>query len=255
MHEFGHAFAALADEYDYADGATYSGPEPDQPNVSTYTAATQAAQQLKWYRWLDLAHVNTFLGAMYNEFGIYRPTFNSKMRSLDRPFEEINVEQFVLTIYEYVSPIDDATPPSTEPASPYQTFYVTVLQPLDHDLDIQWFVDAVEVPGATLATFTPSSVPLSPGIHNVSVTVVDSTSRVRDEVVRNASMTETRQWQVFVVGPAGLDLISLNGGGTVSTSAGGVGAVAGVPLYSLIASTALQGGVGIVASGDYTMRA
>jgi len=47
---------------------------------------------------VDLANVDTFEGAQYSQFGIYRPTFDSKMRSLDRPFEQVNVEQFVFHV-------------------------------------------------------------------------------------------------------------------------------------------------------------
>jgi len=102
LHEFGHSFAHLADEYDYGGDATYTGPEPGQPNVSIYTAAEQLAQQTKWYRWLDLPNVDAFEGALYSRYGVYRPTSNSKMRSLGRPFEEVNAEQFIFAFYEYV---------------------------------------------------------------------------------------------------------------------------------------------------------
>ncbi len=34
LHEMGHSFSNLADEYDYADGATYTGSEPGQVNVT-----------------------------------------------------------------------------------------------------------------------------------------------------------------------------------------------------------------------------
>ena len=135
LHEFGHAFSGLADEYDYGDGATYTGPEPSEANTSIYNAATQLAIEAKWHRWMDLPHVDTFEGAAYNQFGIYRPTVNSKMKSLGRPFEEINVEQLVLTMYEHVHPIDDATPSPGGPLFDGTEFFVTPLEPVDHGLD------------------------------------------------------------------------------------------------------------------------
>ncbi len=200
LHEFGHSFADLADEYDYADGATYTGPEPIEPNVSILTAGQQIAQSTKWYRWMDLPNVDTFVGAMYHQFGLYRPTSNSKMRSLNRPFEQINVEQFVISIYESVSPIDDATPPSAVPLPHTTTFFVTVLEPVDHSLDIQWSIDGTDVPGATSTTFTPSDVAIVPCLHDLSVSVIDNTARVRDPNARASLLTASRQWQIDVPG-------------------------------------------------------
>jgi hypothetical protein len=200
LHEFGHSFADLADEYDYGDGATYAGPEPIDPDVSIYNAATQIAQSRKWYRWMDLPNVDAFVGGAYYQFGIYRPTFNSKMRSLYRPYEEVNVEQFVISLYEIVSPIDDATPPSPTPLPHTTTLFVTPMQPVDHSLDVQWSIDGADVPGASATTFTPSDVALAPCLHDVTVTVIDNTVRVRDFHARTTWMTSTRQWRINVPG-------------------------------------------------------
>jgi len=200
LHEFGHSFADLADEYDYGDGVTYSGPEPVDANISIYDAAVQMAEERKWYRWMELAHVNTYEGAYYSQYGIYRPTNNSKMRSLDRPFQEVNVEQLVLSTYAAVSPIDEATAASVEPLFACNEFFVSPQSPTDHALDVQWWLDGAHVPGATGTTFMGYTPALDPGIHDVGVTVVDNTSRVRDEGVRAGAMTGSRQWEIEVLG-------------------------------------------------------
>ena len=73
---------------------------------------------IKWNQWIDAATpVPTFStvngvpglyeGAAYCDTGLYRPTFDSKMRSLNRPFEAINTEQLLKRIYNLVDPIDD----------------------------------------------------------------------------------------------------------------------------------------------------
>jgi len=198
LHEFGHSFGNLADEYHYYDGATYTGSEPMQANISIYNADQQLALQRKWYRWLDLSEVDAFEGANYCQYGIYRPTNYSKMRSLGYPFQAVNVEQFVINFYKVLSPIDDATPSSGFPLPADTPFFVTPLQPVDHALDIQWSVDDEATPGATDTHFTANWCRLAPGIHEVSVTVVDNTDRVRDESARATWMTETRQWQIEV---------------------------------------------------------
>ncbi|MHC4543657.1 MAG: M64 family metallopeptidase [Planctomycetota bacterium] len=208
LHECGHSLAKLADEYDYSDGTTYTGPEPQEQNVSVYDAAEQTALETKWYRWLNLPNVDTFEGAYYKQYGIYRPTNNSKMRSLGRPFEEINSEQFVINFYKLISPIDEATPPSQEPLPGDTVFYVIPMEPIDHSLDVQWSVDGVDVPGATGLTFTPSSLLM--GIHDVAVTAVDNTTRVREDTARATWLTDTRQWQIEA-GPEPDPNANLNG--------------------------------------------
>lgn len=196
LHEFGHSFGNLADEY-VSSSDPYTGGEPYFANVSIYDAAAQASLLKKWYRWLDLPNVDTFEGAYYKATGIYRPTLSSKMRSLSRPFEEVNVEQFIRLIYTTVSPIDDATPPTATWYVAGTTFFVTPMQPADHNLDIQWFIDDVPVAGATGVNFTPDYEALSDTLHTVSVSVVDNTTRVRDENIRASLMTESRAWPVM----------------------------------------------------------
>ena len=195
LHEFGHSFGNLADEY--VEGSTpYTGNDPPRANVSIYTAAEQTALQTKWYRWLDLPNVDTFEGAYYRPTGIYRPTASSKMRSLNRPFEEVNAEQFVIVLYQTVSPIDDATPQSPVPYLAGTTFNVTPMQPVGHNLDVQWFINGSPVSGETGTSFTPDYDNLSDTVHDVSVTVVDNTTRVRDEGARAQWMTDSRSWTV-----------------------------------------------------------
>jgi hypothetical protein len=198
LHEFGHAFADLADEYDYGGPTTYTGPEPGEADLTIFTAAELASMQTKWYRWLNLPHVDTFEGGGYSVFGIYRPTDNSLMRALFRPFEEVNVEQFIISIYELVDPIDGVSPPTGPTYVPSTLFTVDPLAPTDHALSVRWFIDGSPVVGETLPTFVPSAVGLSPGVHSVMVEVVDNTTRVRDEGARLALMTSTRSWLIEV---------------------------------------------------------
>jgi hypothetical protein len=200
LHEFGHSFGKLADEYDYGSG-TYTGPEPSQINVSIYSAQQQTDLQTKWYRWLDLPNVDTYEGAIYCKYGIYRPTYNSKMRSLDWPFEQVNDEQFIFKIYENVSIIDDSTPLSEEPISGYTDFYVVPVEPTPNTIDIQWYIDGQPVSDANAETFSPNISTLTVGLHEVLVTVTDNTSMVRNEIKRAQLMTKSLQWQINVVKP------------------------------------------------------
>ena len=209
LHELGHCLGGLADEY-FAAGTHYTGPEPREPNVSIYPAPLLLANQAKWFRWLDVAGVGSFEGAYYREFGIYRPTADSLMRTYFVPFGPVNSEQLVINFYchrysdptsrrRLVRPIDDATPSSPMPLPADTTFFVRPVQPTDHSLDVQWFLDGTEVPAATGSEFVPPAECMDQGVHQVSVEVVDNTPWVRDEDARRDWMTETRQWQVEAV--------------------------------------------------------
>ncbi len=160
--------------------------------VSTMLSSRPICRQ-SGIRWLYLPNVDTYEGAYYCKYGIYRPTDNSKMRSLDRPFEEVNVEQFIFKIYENVSIIDDSTPLSDEPISGYTDFYVVPVEPTPNTIDIQWYIDGQPVAGANAKTFSPDIPTLSHGLHEVSVTVTDNTSKVRNETKRNQLMTKSLQ--------------------------------------------------------------
>ena len=195
LHEFGHSFANLADEY-YTGGTTYNGSEPSRANVSIHDAAALDNLDTKWHHWLDESNVDAFEGGTNYEFGVYRPTLNSKMRSLGQPFEQVNVEQFVLTGYETVKPIDDATPAGTYDGS--TTFFVTPVAPATHDLSVEWLLDGSSISGATATTLDASSLNLPFGSYTLTARVVDGTSLVRDETQRDTLLTEERSWTLDI---------------------------------------------------------
>lgn len=205
LHEFGHSFPGLADEYDYGGPTNWPGGEPNEPNVSTFVEASMQTNQKKWYRWLDLGAVGTFEGAKYSENGIYRPTVNSKMRSLGRPFQPVNREQFIREVYRTIDPIDDASAPGVYTFE--DTLSVTPMQPTTHSLDVQWMLEGMAIPSATGDTLDLSELVVPHGIYTVSVLVVDNTSLVRNETYRTNRMTSSRSWTVittqrYLLGPA-----------------------------------------------------
>jgi hypothetical protein len=201
LHEFGHSLGKLADEYWYA-GETYSGPEPSPRNVSILTAAQMQQTGTKWAPWLgenNAAYdglVSTYEGAYYCQYGIYRPTNNSKMRSLGRPFNLPGVEGLVIEMYKVVRPIDDATPPGTLHGT--EIVYVKPVEPIGHALDVQWLLNGQPIAGATQTTLDLNTLHLAPGQYTLTVRVIDNTWFVRDVTARNTWLTQTREWPVHV---------------------------------------------------------
>ncbi len=212
LHEFGHSLGDLADEYWYS-GQTYNGPEPTPRNVSTLTAAQMQATGAKWAAWLGTNYpaydglVDTYEGAIYCQYGVYRPTNNSKMRALGRPFNLPSVEGLVIEMYKIVRPIDDATPAGVLNGT--EIVFVKPVEPIGHALDVQWSLNGQPIAGATQPTLNLKTLHLGPGNYNLSVKVVDNTWFVRDVNARNTWLTETRHWTVnvtFLLGDLNCDL-------------------------------------------------
>ena len=204
VHELGHSIGGLADEY-VVYNEPYTGPERWERNVSIQTAAQQTASMTKWYLWLDSPGVGTYEGARYYATDIYRSQNNTIMKTLSTSlFGVVNSEGMILRIYRKVSPVESTDPPD-DPAVAYDpatVFSVDLLQPLGNTVEVvQWAVDGTPVVGATGTTFQiPNPGSLSPGVHEVTVTVTDQTTLVRDEEARAADMTDTRTWIVTVAG-------------------------------------------------------
>ncbi len=202
IHELGHSLGDLADEYTYGGPFTYTGPELSPVNVSIFDRDAQLADSRKWWRWMDASMsgfdgpISTYLGGNYSVNGVYRPSNNSMMRSLGRRFNLVGAERLLHQIYKEVNPIDDGTPDNAI-VEPTDTLWVTPMQPLNHDLQVLWYLDdQIIVEAIQQTTLDLSTLGLSPGEHTVRVEVVDPTPWVRNELLRDVFMSESRAFVV-----------------------------------------------------------
>ena len=79
VHEFGHSFAGLADEYYYDDQYVeyyYPGIEPWEQNITTL-----ADFDSKWKDMLDKGEAELHEGAGYQSKGVYRPAMDCRMHT------------------------------------------------------------------------------------------------------------------------------------------------------------------------------
>jgi len=201
IHEMGHSLGNLADEYHYGDGTVYSGGEPDARNASIYTAAQMAASGTKWAAWLGENDsqwdglVDTYEGAVYSQYGVYRPTNNSMMRSLNRPFNQPSAEGLIIEMYNIVQPLDDHTAQVLLDGS--ETVFVTPID-IGHPMQIRWFMNNVLLDLNDMSDVSLPSLSLPVGFHTLRVEVVDPTEWVRDEAARDSIMKQTVAWAVQV---------------------------------------------------------
>lgn len=83
VHEFGHSFAALADEYDYDSGADpmyFPEVEPWEQNITTRHAFGE-----KWEDMMGNNGVGLFEGAGYQKHNVWRPREDCRMRTNNSP--------------------------------------------------------------------------------------------------------------------------------------------------------------------------
>lgn len=208
LHEVGHTLGLLADEY-----GGDSGPSCDTSTEPREVNATKESRRdlVKWRHWLvpgtPLPSGDSrdgvpglYEGSRYCDKGLYRPTFNSKMRSLERPFEAINSEQLVKRFYNFVAPIDASEPTAstlTLAAGATQRFRVAIPEPSLHALTVEWRVDGQA--RGTGIEFLLSAVLLNAGTHTLEAVIRDPTPLVRND--SSFALAQIRQWRVTIAGP------------------------------------------------------
>lgn len=207
LHENGHTIGLLADEYSTpvpgGDAFCMSSAEPSQANTTKATALAK----IKWKHWIEPETPiptptgepgvpGLYEGSSYCTRNVYRPTNNSKMRTLGPPFEQINSEQLVRRFYNYVSPLDGVFPATKKvkiAASETAEFSVTV-PTLASPIEVTWYVD-----GQVAGVGTTLSIPgtsLSKGKHLVEVVAQDMTPLVRSDP--EELLVERRVWKLKV---------------------------------------------------------
>lgn len=229
VHEYGHNFTSLADEYETAfpgfpDCSDVSGNTPCEPNVTDEVVRGN----IKWNQLIDPGTpvptpengafnnvVGLFDGARYQTAGKYRPEFNCNMRTLAVPFCQVCSESYVFTLYEGNWGATTADGLSLiEPGSEFpgsfsvdgmvgspMNFSVGTLVP-SHGLDVVWLVDGQEVPSRATEGFTYT--PTAQGMVNVSVEVTDR-AVVVDPASAGRLPVFSRTWTVTAA--PGVDLI------------------------------------------------
>ncbi|MFE5488876.1 M64 family metallopeptidase [Streptomyces virginiae] len=207
IHETGHSLGKLADEYFYPgvpEYEKYTGPEPVESNSSGLPADRMAAQRAKWYRWLgeqspDGGTVGAYEGGNYYVTGLYRPTDNSLMRVLGKPFNLPGVESMIAGFYQHAKIATPLTP-TDRTLRLGHTAKVAVPQLAGADgrqLAVRWYLDGREL--RRLEGRTQVSVAelwlFDLRTHRLSVTAEDRTPSVRDPKTAR-TLRSTVEWKV-----------------------------------------------------------
>ena len=270
VHEYGHTFHRLADEYTTAYPgfpacSDVSGTRPCEANVTDQTAAGS----IKWASWITPGNaiptpagtpgIGLFQGARYQTSGMYRPANSCAMRSLGGQFCSVCSQEYVLRMYRggWGTPsagIDLIEPGSENPSSAStvqmsaggsRMFSASVLRPDPDTVSLQWYVDGVAVSGATGASFNFQPGTGGPATRQVELRATDTTALVR-AAMAGTDLVHRRTWNVEVSTTVSLSVFDTR---VTETDSGSIRY--GVPLR--LSAPAPAGGVSIdVAAFDGT---
>lgn len=170
MHELGHSFAGLADEY-------WAGPSyaTEKPNMT----ADNNPGTVKWTQWMGINSIGTYPYTSTSPGNAwFRPHQNCKMRFLNSPFCSVCKETIIEKIHDLTNPIDSYKPTATtitysNSAGPW--YKIKSVKPEPNTLQIQWDID-----GTVLGTNVDSVQVLEGMLHNgtnyLTVNVIDTTT-------------------------------------------------------------------------------
>jgi hypothetical protein len=183
LHEIGHSFAGLADEY-------WAGEQfaAEKPNMTQ----SLEIENVPWRNWLGFAGVGIYPHA---ENPIWaRPHQNCKMRVLNPEFCSVCQESLVKRIHDLTNPIINYQPltETLDQQKDSTVFLVNFLEPTPNSLQVQWFVDHTLYDSYDELVLGQDSSAVT---RLVNMTVVDTTHLVRDLGHLN-SHTFSLHWEI-----------------------------------------------------------
>jgi hypothetical protein len=203
VHELGHSFAGLADEY-VDEYINYAYVEGAYPNITTFSAR----EQVPWRVWIDPQTpvptslpppetpdaVGLFYGGYYRAAGYFRPTLDSFMRNLGRNFGAVNGEAWARNVYAqggaWSASAPDTKTPLLRTAQPAEGWLFKATPLMGRKIaETRWYVGDTELTDQRGATQLPlfSAIPVV-----VRVDLVDLTGRVR----LNQGVVASLSWSI-----------------------------------------------------------
>ncbi len=223
IHEYGHSFHRLADEYTTAyPGFPACSDLGASPNCEANVTNQTDPALIKWRSWFTpgiaiptpagTPGTGLFEGARYLTSGMYRPTNNScLMRSLGSSFCSVCRQEYVKYLYRggFGTPAGgiDLIEPGSEspsPATPVvvatgtpRTFTATILRPVIGTIALQWYLDGTPIPGATGESHLFTQAAATPAVRTLELRATDTTAFVHAQMADGLT-THTRSWTIQI---------------------------------------------------------
>lgn len=224
IHEYGHSFTNLADEYDSAFPGFPACSDTNGPACEANATDVSVRNNIKWNYFIAAATpvptpetsqyngvMGLFEGARYLTTGMYRPYNFCNMRTLGSEFCSVCQEAYVLRVYEVAYAAGNSKLSLIEPGTGIPSdltpdgmvsvpmhFAIDTLQP-SHDLNVTWLVNDVVQSNnpSSQVTQSYSFTPTQAGMTSVKVRVKDNSPLVHSSRL-NELPTFELEWTVDV---------------------------------------------------------
>ncbi|MGZ5134248.1 MAG: M64 family metallopeptidase [Flavitalea sp.] len=192
IHELGHSFGGLADEYWAGDIYAF-----EKPNMT----ANSDPATVKWNKWVGINGIGVYPhGSSGNEANWFKPHEDCKMQYLDAPFCSVCTETFIDVIHQGVNMIDANTPSSTSFALSNKNdvnFSITAIQTIPSTVNIKWYLNGSATPFSTdqysvVVPFTS----FNSGNNTVRAEVIDNTP-LSKSYLPAVGYIENLSWTIF----------------------------------------------------------
>lgn len=186
VHEIGHTFSHLSDEY-WA-GLGYGTEAPNMTRESSPVL-------VRWKNWLNEFNIGIYKHGDTGDAALWHKPANGTclMEYLNQEFCAVCREATVETLLKQVNPIEKAepTPGSIVTVNDPQTFKIDLLTPNPNSLQVQWTVNGEPLPGTGVQLIlTPDQAPDGAVL---AASVFDSTAISRYDGAR-AERTQKVEW-------------------------------------------------------------
>jgi hypothetical protein len=188
LHEAGHVFGDLADEYEYGNLI---------PREAPNTTAETQRDKIKWNIWIDPSTpfptpedsmyskvIGLFEGAVYHTVGWYRPKLDCKMRNLNVKFCEVCKEQLVKEIIATTGLVKSILPEETNIAVTDKRtlkFQINTVKSENSKNIFNWFINGNNLKSNLLNQLFISPEFLGSGKHDLEARILHLTDYVRND--------------------------------------------------------------------------
>jgi hypothetical protein len=172
IHELGHSFANLTDEYWAGDQYAREGHNMTQE---------KAAAKVIWRNWLGEQGIGII--AHKESPTWHKPHDRCKMQFLGDPFCAVCKEAFINKIHNLVTPIDAFSPTSStiEKDKPV-AFDLSLISPAPNTLAVKWLLNGKMI-DEKKASITLQSADIAAGQHELEAKVIDATTDNRKDKI------------------------------------------------------------------------
>ena len=167
VHELGHSFGKLADEYWFS--GSLESPNKTQDNNATTN---------KWKNWNGINSVGMYPFTESPTW--FRPHQNCEMRYLNQQFCSVCTQQIIERVHFFQNPIDSFTPANTSTInlSGPITFNVAEILPIPNTLVNTWLVNGIPISETSSSATIPASS-FNNGNNTVLFSVVDNNALLK----------------------------------------------------------------------------